>query len=164
MTESPGHSNGRRQLTGFLQRWVITTLGVMVAAVIIPGVDYTSFNGLLQASLLLGVLSALTAPIKILLGCLSFGLLAVLINATLLALVSTLIKDFTVTTFWSAVGGSIVISCVSVAATLFVGGTANRNVHFEVRTGRPPHPPRDRHRIDDDDDPKGGGSGPVIDV
>jgi len=45
-------------MKSFLKRWVITTLAVLVAIQIVPGISYDTRTGLLIATLLLGVLNA----------------------------------------------------------------------------------------------------------
>ena len=118
-----------KPLTEFLQRWAVTTTGVLVAANVVPGVDYHgSLATLLTASLLLGFLNATIRPILILLSiplfCLSLGLFVIalpLINALLLIVVGKLVKNFTVAGFWPAVWGSIIISFVSFLANSLLG-------------------------------------------
>lgn len=48
----------------FVLRWVVTTVAVMAAAAIIPGINYgDSAVTLLGASLLLGIINALVRPV-----------------------------------------------------------------------------------------------------
>ena len=113
-----------KSLVEFLQRWAITTTGVLVAANVVPGLDYQrSIPTLLAASLLLGFLNATLRPLLVLLSiplfCLSAGLFFLalpIINALLLMVVGKLVKGFTVTGFWPALFGSLIISLVSFAA------------------------------------------------
>ena len=49
-------------LKSFLQRWLINTVAVMVAAKIVPGIECDSITGLFTASLLLGIFNALLLP------------------------------------------------------------------------------------------------------
>ena len=50
----------------FLQRWIITTLGVLLAAGLVDGVRADSVVPLLAASLLLGILNAFIRPVLML--------------------------------------------------------------------------------------------------
>jgi putative membrane protein len=141
----------------FLQRWFVTTLGVLVATGIVENVRADGMVSLLAASLLLGVLNAFLRPILLIaalpLLIFTFGLFTIVINALLLYFVSHLVKGFYVADFWTAVKGAILVSIVSIFANMMLG---KKRVPVEHRrppqnNGRP-QPPTDT------------GSGPVIDV
>jgi putative membrane protein len=145
-------SSGR--LKEFLQRWLITTLAVLVAANIVPGIHYDQWQGLLLATLVLGLLNAFIRPVLMLLSLplmlITLGLFSVVINALLLYLVGQM-KYFHVDTFGAAFWGALVISIVSLVINLLAGtGSAK----ITVRRGRKPP---------DKNNPNTG-SGPVIDV
>ncbi|MHB9009104.1 MAG: phage holin family protein, partial [Limisphaerales bacterium] len=97
-------------LKTFLQRWAVTTLAVLVAANVVPGLDYDTTTALLLASLLLGALNAFVRPLLLLLSfpllVMTLGLFLVFINAALLYLVGSLVKSFHVETFGSAFWGA----------------------------------------------------------
>jgi putative membrane protein len=139
----------------FLQRWAINTVAVMVAANVIPGIDYRGWSALLTASLLLGVLNALIRPLLLILSLplvvFSLGLFILVINALLLYFVGTLVKGFQVEGFWPAFWGGMLISIVTVVLNTFTGSGESR-IHL--------HPPRRRHGRHDPPP----GQGPVIDV
>ena len=109
----------------FLQRWFVTSLGVLVAAGLIDKVHADGVIPLLVASLLLGVLNAFLRPILLIatipLVVVTFGLFIFVINALLLYLVAHLVKGFYVADFWTAFKGAIVISIVSVLANMMLG-------------------------------------------
>ena len=142
----------------FLQRWVITTLGVLVAAHVVSGIDYDTTGGLVAASLLLGVFNAFLKPVMLLLSLpllvATLGLFVLFINAFLLYVVGQLVKSFRVEDFWAAFWGGLIISLVSLVANAFLGTADSRiQVRREPRTDvRPPRPPPSQ------------GGGPVIDV
>lgn len=50
----------------FLQRWLVTTIGVLLADVWVDGIHHQSFGALLEASLLLGLLNAFVRPLLML--------------------------------------------------------------------------------------------------
>lgn len=139
----------------FLQRWFVTTLGVLVASGILDGVNADGAVPLLTASLILGILNAFIRPILLIvtlpLLVLTLGLFTFVINALLLFLVSNLVKGFYVEDFWSAFKGAILISIVSIFANMMFG---KNELPREARRERR----RDRRPPDDL------GSGPVIDV
>ncbi|MFM7213378.1 MAG: phage holin family protein [Verrucomicrobiota bacterium] len=142
----------------FLQRWVITTLAVLVAAWIVPGISYRDAGSLILASLVLGFLNAFVRPILLLLSLpfliLTLGLFVPVVNALLLLLVADLVTGFRVGGFWDAFWGGLVISITSMCVNALLG--KGPKVQFK-RGGS-----RRRGPGNGSDGP--GGSGPIIDV
>ncbi len=142
----------------FLQRWFINTIAVLVAANVIPGIEYGTLASLLVASLLLGILNALLRPLLLLLSLplvvFTLGLFTLVINALLLMLVGQLVKSFWVDTFWAAFWGALIISCVSLVLNTF-SRTGEHRIDLRTRRRRPPR---------NGDDRRGPDGGPVIDV
>lgn len=140
----------------FLQRWLINTIAVLVAANVIPGIAHDTMGALLVASLMLGVLNALLRPLLLLLSLplvvFTLGLFTLVINALLLMLVGQLVKSFHVETFWAAFWGGLIVSLVSLVLNTFTG-TGEKRIVLSTRGPRPRN----------GQDPRGGG-GPVIDV
>jgi putative membrane protein len=138
-------------LKPFLQRWIINTVAVMVAANVVKGIDYRGFTALVVASLLLGILNTILRPLLLLLSLplviVTLGLFTLVINALLLYFVGQIVKSFHVADFWSAFWGALIISVVSLVLNT-VTGAGNR---IEFR--------RTRSRSDGK-----GGDGPLIDV
>ena len=114
-------------MTAFVIRWLVTTVAVLVAAHVIPGVSYEGWGTLLGASLLLGIINAFVRPILLLLSLpfiiVTMGLFIFVINALLLMLVSKIVPAFQVSGFWSAFFGAIVISLVSWLLSSFFRGS-----------------------------------------
>ena len=137
----------------FLQRWIVTTLAVAVAANVVPGITYSDPIGLLLGSLLLGILNAFLRPFLLFLSLplllVTLGLFTLVINAALLWLVGTVLNSFHVRDFSAAFWGGLVISLVSVAINVLLGRPAKR----EEKSGD--HPTRK---------PPSDGGGPIIDV
>ena len=104
-------------MLGTLVRWLILTFAVWVAAHLVPGIAYDHWQSLLIAALVLGILNAFVKPILMLISLplifFTFGLFLVLINALLLKATSWLVPGLHVASFWSALGGSLVVSIVS---------------------------------------------------
>jgi len=139
-------------LKTFLQRWLVNTVAVLVAAHLVRGISYESFTGLLIASLVLGVLNAFLRPLLLLLSLplvfFTLGLFVLVINAFLLYFVGWLVKSFHVDSFGDAFWGALVVSLVSMLLNSLIG----------TDTGKvSQHPPADTKRPNDD-------GGPVIDV
>ena len=145
-------------LKAFVQRWLISTLAVLVATHMVDGIKYDSASTLFVASLLLGILTAFLRPLLLLLSLplliFTLGLFTLVINAALLYWVGKLVKGFQVDSFSAAFWGALVISLASLVLNSLTGTGSAR---VEVRRGPPPPPPPP------DRDDRGGG-GPVIDV
>lgn len=101
----------------FLIRWFVTTLAVMGAAWLIPGISYDSNGTLLAAALLLGIINALVRPVLLILSLpfiiLTMGFFILVINALLLLFVSAIVPGFHVEGFWHALFAGIVIGLIS---------------------------------------------------
>lgn len=116
----------------FLIRWIVTAIAVAVAVLIIPGIDVYGPNAwlaILVGALILGFLNAtLGLIIKIgAIGCvvMTLGLFNLVVNAGMLMLASWVSQNwfdlgFSVTGFWPAFFGGIVISIVSGMLNWFV--------------------------------------------
>jgi putative membrane protein len=145
-----------RQFLRFLQSWVINTVAVLVAVMILHnGISYDDkMANLLVASLLLGILNAFVRPILMLIALplliFTLGLFTFVINALLLYLVGALLQPhFQVKSFGYAFLGALIISFISITLNILTGNTKAR-----ISIQRRPPPAR---KSDDDDKP-------VIDV
>jgi putative membrane protein len=145
-----------KQLKEFLQRWAITAVAVLVAAQIVPGIHYDTRQGLIVATLVLGLLNAFIRPILMFLSLplvlVTLGLFIIVINAGLLYLVGQM-KDFHVNSFGAAFWGALIISIVSLILNSLTGTGGAR---VTITRGRKKPPPSTG--------PPGNGGGPVIDV
>jgi len=143
---------GTRKFLRFLQSWIINTLAVLIAAMILRGhIRYGNSGDLIVASLLLGILNAFVRPILMLLALrlviFTLGLFRFVINALMLYGVGWLMgpEHFRVDSFGFAFLGALIISIVSVTLSVLTG---NARITFRRR---PPRNPPD-------------GDGPVIDI
>jgi putative membrane protein len=113
-------------MLGFVLRTTITAVALWVAVAIVPGLQAASGTALLVAAILLGIVNATIRPVALFLSIpitiVTFGLFVLVVNAGMLALVARLVPDFTVTGFWAALFGSLVVSVVSSAIN---GGMTN---------------------------------------
>lgn len=100
-----------------LLRWLISTLAVLAAAYLVPGVHVTNFWAALIAALVIGLVNALIRPLVILLtlpvNILTLGLFTLVINALMFWLAATIVKGFYVNGFWPAFWGALVYWLVS---------------------------------------------------
>ena len=108
-----------------LVRLLISGVAVFLAVATVPGLEAESFGAGVAAVLVLTVLNLLLRPILLILTLplivLSLGLFLVVLNALLLELTAYVVKGFTVTGFWPAVGGALVISIVTSVLNVLTG-------------------------------------------
>lgn len=109
-----------------LMRWVILALGVMLATKLGIGIRCDSGSTLLVVVVLLSFFNAILKPLMVLFTLpfilLTLGLGMVVINALLFLLVAKLVDGFYVASFWSAVGGALVVSVTNLVLNLFTRG------------------------------------------
>ena len=128
-------------------RMLITGIAVFLAVSTVPGIEVEGFSAGLATVLVLTILNLILRPLLFLLTLplivLSLGLFLVVLNALLLEFTAYLVKGFTVSSFWSAVGGALVIS-VATTALNFI--TAERRQveddHAEPREPKIINPPQ----------------------
>lgn len=109
---------------GFLLRWFILTISIMITAYLIDGIYVADFFSAFCAAALLGILNAFFRPILFILTLpitiLTLGLFTFIVNAIMLMMVSGMVSGFHVDGLWSAVWGSLFISIVSWLLTSFI--------------------------------------------
>src|SRR5262245_58560511 len=95
------------RLKKFIQTWLITTLAVLIAVHVVPGIRIEENNlwAPFVTALVLGILNAFIRPVMMLLALplliFTLGLFTLVINGVLLYFVGWLLKPaFTVDTFW----------------------------------------------------------------
>lgn len=123
-------------MAGFLLRLLISALGLWLASAIVPGLEVRGAGTLLIAALLLGVVNAIVRPVLFVLTLpitiVTLGLFLLVINAAMLGLVAWVLTEFTISGFWAALFGGIVVSIVSWLASWFIGPRGR----FEILVAR----------------------------
>jgi putative membrane protein len=106
--------------------WMLSAIGLMIVAHIVPGFMVRSFGSALLASLVIGLVNAtiglalkiVTFPLTIV----TFGLFLLVINALMIMLASSMLQGFQVSGFWPAFFGAIVLAVVNAALRALVLG------------------------------------------
>jgi putative membrane protein len=97
--------------------WIISTLAVLCAAYILPGVHINDFITALVVALVLGIINTFLKPLILILtlpvNLLSLGLFTLVINAFLILLATKIVPGFYVDGFWWALIFSIVLSVIN---------------------------------------------------
>lgn len=114
-------------MTGFLLRAVIAAGGLWLASSWVDGFSISTTGTLLIAAALLGVVNAVVRPIAVILTfpitIVTLGIFLLVINAGMVALVAAVLPNFTITGFWPALLGALIVSVVSWLGSCFVGST-----------------------------------------
>lgn len=103
-----------------------------MASRIFKGIRFADTLSIVVAALLLGFANAVVKPLLIVLTLpltfVTFGLFLLVINALMILLVSSLVKGFKVSGFWTAMFASIFVSLLSIFIEAFVqdGSTSQR--------------------------------------
>ncbi len=114
-------------MVGFVIRGLVAALGLWIATKLPIGVYAGSWESLIGAGLLLGVVNAIVRPILVFftfpITILTLGLFLLVINGLMLGLVSLLPIGFHVHGLGSAILGALVVGLTSWVASWFIGPT-----------------------------------------
>ena len=118
-----------------LVRLAVNAAGLYLAAALVPGIEVGDWQSLVAGTAIFAIVNMLLRPVALFLSCClvvaTFGLFVVVVNAAMLGVTAWaaggLGLNFRVDGFWSAIGGALVISAVSLVAQLATGA--------RVRTG-----------------------------
>ena len=112
-------------MNGFLIRTVVTALGLLLAATLVPGIRMSGLITLVLAAVLFGVVNAVVRPALLRLAVPFNGVMLLvvllLVNAAMLGLTALLLPGMQVHGVLAAVLGALVVSAVGWGASRFVG-------------------------------------------
>ena len=98
-------------------RWLLNSLALLFTAWLMPGIQIKNIGAALIAALVLGVINAIIRPIVLFftlpLNILTLGFFTLVVNALMLLMVRSVVNGFTVSGFWAAFFGSIVLTIAS---------------------------------------------------
>jgi putative membrane protein len=118
-----------------ITKLAINALALLVVASIFKGIRFDNNQAMIAAAVVLALVNAYLRPLVVILTLpitiLTLGTFTFVINALMLELVSWLIPAFHIDTFWTAMGGALVISIVSFLLSWFL-----RPDKFQVRVFR----------------------------
>jgi putative membrane protein len=101
-----------------LMNLIVNALGFYVTAYIVPGVHIADLGSLAVVAIVWGVLSIVLKPILLILtlpvNILTLGLFTFVINATLIMLMSGLVRGFKVDSFGTALLAAVVLALLNV--------------------------------------------------
>ncbi|MBX2986684.1 MAG: phage holin family protein [Bdellovibrionaceae bacterium] len=98
--------------------WLVSGLAVFVTAWIVPGFRISGYFAAVLAALGIGLVNALLWPLLFFLtlpiNLLTLGLFTFVVNGAILKIAAFFLPGFELSSWWSAIFGSIVLSLVSV--------------------------------------------------
>jgi putative membrane protein len=98
-------------------RVLLNAFALYVADYFLDGIRLTGVGSTLIAGLVLGIVNAVIRPVLLLLTLpftlLTLGLFIFVVNAICLALTAFVVPGFSVSGFWSALAGALIVSIVS---------------------------------------------------
>ena len=108
-----------------LVRWLLMSISLLIVSYVVPGFFVTGLGAALIGALVFGFLNAtlglvlkiLTFPFTIL----TLGLFWFVINAIILEITSALVSGFFIRSFFSALGGAILLTLVNMLLKSLVG-------------------------------------------
>jgi len=109
---------------GFFLRVVVNILAIILAAAIVPGVRLDGVLAAIAAGVLLGLVNAIVRPVLLILTLpitlVTLGLFLLVLNGLCFWLVASVVRGLTVSGFWAAFLGALVVSVVSWVVTALV--------------------------------------------
>ena len=104
--------------------WVVSTLSLLIAGAVVPGIKIRSIGPALLASLAIGFLNATLGTVLRFFGfpftVMTFGLFLLLVSALMFWLASKMISGFEVSGFGAAFFGALVLTIVNYVLRYFV--------------------------------------------
>ena len=112
-------------MKGIVLRMLIIMLGLYLASTLVPGVSISGGWTFIFAAVLLSLVNAVVRPLAWLLTLpitiVTLGLFILVLNAAMFALVAAMLDAFTVTGFWPALFGALIVSITSTIASWYIG-------------------------------------------
>ena len=104
-------------MRGWIVRWVLNGIALLVTASLISGIEVRGFLAALFAAFVLGIVNAVIRPIIIFLtlpiNIITLGLFTLVINGFMLKITSTVVNGFDVYGFWAATIGALILAVFS---------------------------------------------------
>lgn len=120
-------------MKGFLLRWFINSLALLVVTYIVKGIEIANLPTVFIAALVLGIINAFLRPLIILvtlpINILTWGLFTFIINGSMFYLVSKIVKGFSIANFWTAFFGALLYSVISLLLNILI----NKEGKIEIK-------------------------------
>lgn len=111
----------------FAIRALLAALGLWAATQLVAGLAFDSNLTLILAALLLGVINAIVRPIAVILTfpitIVTLGLFLLVVNAGMLGLAALVLPGFSISGFWAALLGALIVSLTGWIGSWFFAPT-----------------------------------------
>lgn len=101
----------------FVIKVLVSSIAVVIGSYFMPGVQVDAFITAIVVAFVLGLLNALLRPVIVVLTIpvtvMSLGLFLLVINAFMIQLAAYFVKGFEVSSFWTALFFSIILSIIT---------------------------------------------------
>jgi len=115
----------------FLLKWLVNILTLFLVINMVPGVKIDSWESIIVAALVLGLLNAFLKPALIMLtlpfNILTLGVLTLFINGSLFYLAAKFVKGFHIVSFWNAFWAAIIFSVISFFLNILLSPSVSMN-------------------------------------
>ncbi|MBT8066998.1 MAG: phage holin family protein [Gammaproteobacteria bacterium] len=112
-------------MQGIFIRMIIAMLGLFLASQLVSGVNIVGTGTFILAALLLGLVNGVVRPVAFVLTLpltiVTLGLFLLVLNAAMFGLVAALLDNFTVSGFWAAIFGALIVSITSTVSSWYIG-------------------------------------------
>ena len=124
-------------MRGLFVRLLIIMLGLYLASELVPGVQIAGLGNFILAAVILGLVNVIVRPIAFLLTLpltlVTLGLFLLILNAAMFGLAAAFLSGFSVSGFWAALFGAIVVSLTSTIASWYIGPNGRYEVYVVTR-------------------------------
>ncbi len=100
----------------FLMKLILSALAVIILAKLLPGVSLDSYTTAIIVAAVLAILNVLVKPVLVIftlpITIITLGLFLLIINAIIILLADKLIDGFGVSSIWTAILFSLLLSCL----------------------------------------------------
>ena len=121
-------------MIGIIFIWIVTLLGLWVVTLVVPGVRANTVGGLVLAALVLGLVNTFIRPVlwflTLPLTVLTFGLFALVVNAITISLTSSLVSNFEVDGFGSALLAALIMAILGILGFAVLEWLMMGSVHW----------------------------------
>lgn len=104
-------------MRGWIVRWILNGVALLVTASLVSGIEISGFFAALFAAFILGIVNAIIRPVILFLtlpiNLITLGVFTIVVNGFMLKITSTVVNGFTVTGFWAATLGALMLSIIS---------------------------------------------------
>ncbi|CAD5978460.1 hypothetical protein PCC9214_04387 [Planktothrix tepida] len=117
-------------MLNFFLTWLISAISLGITAYIVPGFTINSWQAAAVGVVVMALVNAIIKPIITIftlpLTILTLGLFLFVVNAISISLVAYFTPGFSISSFWAALLGSIVLSLVSSLFNQILGKSTNQ--------------------------------------